>query len=46
MPREIRLAGDAENPGDAVNQEPGRKRAQDQIFHAGFERRGIAPGES
>ena len=38
-PREIRLAGHAENPGDAVNQKAGRERAEDQIFHAGFERR-------
>ena len=42
---EIRLAGDAENPGDAVDQEAGRERAQDQIFHAGFEREWIPPGE-
>ncbi len=43
--REIGLARDAENPGDAVNEKAGGERAQDQIFHAGFERERIAPGE-
>jgi hypothetical protein len=36
--RQIRFAGHAENPGDSVNQKCGRERAEDEIFHAGFER--------
>ena len=35
---QIRFAGHAENPGDPVNQKSGRERAEDEIFHAGFER--------
>ena len=35
-------AGEAENPGDAVNEEAGGERAEDEVFHAGFERTGVA----
>ena len=42
---EIRFAGDAENPGDAVNEKASGERAQDEIFHAGFERERVAAGE-
>ena len=40
---EVRLAGDAENPGDAVNEKSRRERSEDEVFHAGFERRVVAP---
>ena len=40
---EIGLAGDAENPGDAIDEKAGGERAEDEIFHAGFERGGTAP---
>ncbi len=43
---QIRFAGHAENPGDAVNKKAGRERAEDQVFHAGFERGRIAAGEA
>jgi hypothetical protein len=45
-PDEIGFAGHPENPSDPVNEKAGRKRAKNQIFHAGFERGGIASREA
>ena len=33
---------DAIDPGDAVNEEAGAERAEDEVFHAGFERADVA----
>ena len=38
---EIGLAGDAENPGDAIDEKAGAERAEDEIFHARLERGGL-----
>ena len=32
------LAGESENPGDSIHKESGAERAEDEVFHAGFER--------
>ena len=39
---EVHRAGGAVNPGDAVNEEAGAERAEDEVFHAGFERADVA----
>src|SRR3954464_4537448 len=43
---EIRLAGNAEDPGDAVYDEPGGHRTENQILHASLQGRRVAPGET
>ena len=40
--REVHGAGGAVNPGDAVNEEAGAERAEDEVFHPGFERADVA----
>ena len=40
---EIRLAREAEDPGDAIDEEARAHRAEDEILHPGFERCGIPP---
>src|SRR5438477_10627712 len=39
---QIGFAGYAEDPGDAVNEKCSRERAEDEIFHAGFEGDGVS----
>ena len=43
MRGEIGFAGEPEDPGDAIDEEAGAERAEDEIFHAGFERGGLPP---
>ena len=42
---QIRVAGDAIEPGEAINEETGAERAEDEVFHPGFEGADVAAHE-